>query len=572
MDSVISIFFKAHGTRPRRVLGCMILAGLFGGIGVASLLPLLSLATGEGAAGASPLSGAIAEALGSVGLEPTIGVLLSLIAGGIALKAGLLFLAMTYVGFAVAHVATSLRERLIRHLLDVKWRYFIHQPLGRIANAMSVDATRAGQAYLASARVIAHAVQALAYCLVALLASWKLALLALCVGALIMGLLHFLVRAMRKAGLKQTERTQELVSYLTDALGNIKPLKAMDRQASFALLFDKKVQQLRGALRKQFISRFALESGQEFLAIVFLALGFYAAATYWAVPISELVVVGILFFQITHSLSKVQRYLQKAVQLESPYWNVERMIAEAEAAKENRTGIRPARFERDISLDGVSFTYGETALLESVDLRIPKGKLVLLRGPSGAGKTTITDMILHFITPDSGTITVDGVPLGDIRVEDWRARIGYVPQDLVLFHDTVRANVTLGDPRIGDGEVRRALEAAGAWDFVAAQPEGLEAVVGEKGARLSGGQRQRIALARAIAAKPELLILDEVTSALDPETEKDICARVAGLAGETTIFAISHRGAWDQLADLVYEIDGGSVTRTQQCNGLRQPA
>jgi ATP-binding cassette subfamily C protein len=572
MDSVINIFFKAHGTRPRRVLGCMILAGLFGGIGVASLLPLLSLATGEGATGSSPLSQAIAEALASVGLEPTIGVLLSLIASGIALKAGLLFLAMTYVGYAVAHVATSLRERLIRHLLDVKWRYFIHQPLGGIANAMSVDATRAGQAYLASARVIAHAVQALAYCLVALIASWKLALLALCVGALIMGSLHFLVRAMRKAGLKQTERTRELVSYLTDALGNIKPLKAMDRQASFALLFDKKVRQLRGALRKQFISRFALESGQEFLAIVFLALGFYAAATYWAVPISELVVIGILFFQITHSLAKVQRYLQKAVQLESPYWNVERMITEAEAAKENRIATRPARFEREIALDGVSFTYGERELLDGIDLRIPKGKLVLLRGPSGAGKTTITDLILHFITPDSGTITIDDVPLNEIRVEDLRARIGYVPQDLVLFHDTVRANVTLGDPRIGDGEVRRALEAAGAWDFVATQPEGLDAVVGEKGARLSGGQRQRIALARAIAAKPDLLILDEVTSALDPETERDICVRVAGLAGETTIFAISHRGAWERLADLVYEIDGGSVQPAQEHDGLKQPA
>jgi len=572
MDSVFNIFFKAHGTQPRRVLSCLILAGLFEGIGIASLLPLLSLATGDGGGAASPLSLAITDALASVGLEPSIGVLLTMIAGGIALKAALLFLAMTYVGYTVAAVATGLRERLIRNLLDVKWRYFIHQPLGGIANAMSVDATRAGQAYLASARVMAYAIQVLAYSIVALLASWKLALLALCLGSLIMGSLHFLVRAMRKAGRKQTERTQDLVSYLTDALGNIKPLKAMDRQATFAVLFNKKVRQLRRALRKQFISRFALESGQEFLAIIFLALGFYLAATYWAVPISELVVVGILFFQITNSLGKVQRYLQKAMQLESPYWNVERMIAEARAAEENREGTRPARFEREIVLDDVSFAYGDAALLEHVDLRIPKGKLVLLRGASGAGKTTITDMILHFISPDSGIVAVDGVPLAEVRIDEWRSRIGYVPQDLVLFHDTVRANVTLGDPRIGDAEVRRALEAAGAWGFVSAQPEGLDAIVGEKGARLSGGQRQRIALARAIAAAPTLLILDEVTSALDPETEQDICERVAALAGEITVLAISHRDIWEEHADRVYEIDHGSARLVRQRDGLKQLA
>jgi ATP-binding cassette subfamily C protein len=169
-------------------------------------------------------------------------------------------------------------------------------------------------------------------------------------------------------------------------------------------------------------------------------------------------------------------------------------------------------------------------------------------------------------------VAVDDVPLAEVRIDEWRARIGYVPQDLVLFHDTVRANVTLGDPRIGDAEVRRGLEASGAWDFVSAQPEGLDAIVGEKGARLSGGQRQRIALARAIAAAPALLILDEVTSALDPETEQDICERVAALAGEITVLAISHRNIWEELADQVYEIDHGSARLVRQRDGLKQPA
>jgi ATP-binding cassette subfamily C protein len=134
-----------------------------------------------------------------------------------------------------------------------------------------------------------------------------------------------------------------------------------------------------------------------------------------------------------------------------------------------------------------------------------------------------------------------------------------VSQDLVLFHDTILANLTLGDPTISEADVVAALEAAGASGFVAAMPEGLHTIVGEKGTKLSGGQRQRIALARALVGKPELLILDEVTSALDPAAEAEICRQIAELAEKVTVLAITHRKAWTDIADRVYTVGDAGI-------------
>ena len=154
------------------------------------------------------------------------------------------------------------------------------------------------------------------------------------------------------------------------------------------------------------------------------------------------------------------------------------------------------------------------------------------------------------------------MPLEEIDLKSWRRLVGYVPQDLVLFHDTIHANVALGDRQIGEAQVRRALQMAGAWEFIEALPDGMQTHVGQGGAKLSGGQRQRIALARALVCQPKLLVLDEVTSALDPHTEQQICANVRELAGEVTVLAITHRPALLEIADRCYRVEGGRAEET----------
>ena len=572
MTGVLRIFYGAKGTRPWVVLGCLLLAGIAEGFGLASLLPLLSLAIGDKAAETSTVGLYVEQALALFGLTPGLGLLLLLVVGGIVLKCLLNMAAMFYVGYAVAEVATGMRAELIKSLLNVRWGYFTHQPLGRIANAVSVDATRAGQGYMMAANFQVNLIQTVIYSIVAALVSWKLALVALALGGGIALSLHFLVRLSKKAGRRQQSRTSELVIYLSDALSNIKPLKAMAKAQKFANLFDTKIRQLKKALRRQVVSVHALKNLEEMMVATVVGIGFFAATTYWTVPVSELLVLGVLLFQAVSSVGKMQRQFQKAVLYEAPYWTLRELIDEAAAAREPSSGSKRPSLEQGCRLEGVSFAYGSEKVLNDVTMDIPAGGLTVITGTSGSGKTTLTDLLLGFYQPQEGRVLIDGTSLAEIDLQAWRGMVGYVPQDLILFHDTILANVTLGDPSIGEAEARRALEAAGAWDFVAAMPEGLESIVGEKGAKLSGGQRQRIALARALAGAPKLLILDEVTSALDPRTERDICRNIDALSHDMTILAITHREAWTEIAERTYRVDGGSVELVKDGRGLKRPA
>ncbi|MPZ09793.1 MAG: ATP-binding cassette domain-containing protein [Kiloniellaceae bacterium] len=572
MIGILRIFYGAKGTKPWFVLACLLLAGIAEGVGLVTLLPLLSLTINDGASDSSVLASYVEEALALVGLTPELELLLGLVVGGIVVKCLLTMAAMNYVGYAVAEVATGLRAELIKRLLSVRWGYFTRQPLGRIANAVSVDATRAGQGYLMAANFQVNLIQMVIYSTVAALVSWQLALAALALGGTIALCLHFLVRISKKAGRRQTQRTSELVIYLSDALSNIKPLKAMAKAGKFASLFDRKVEQLKKALRRQVASQYALKNLEEMLVAIAIGIGFFVATTAANVPVPQLLVMGILLFQAVGSVGKMQRQFQKAVLLESPYWSMRALIDEAAAACEPNPGSATPTLEQGCRFDGVTFAHATEKVLDRVTLDIPARGLTVITGASGSGKTTLTDLLLGLYQPQAGRILVDGKPLSDINLLAWRDLVGYVPQDLILFHDTVLANVTLGDPRIDEDEAKRALQAAGAGDFVGRLSEGLQSVVGEKGTTLSGGQRQRIALARALAGRPKLLILDEVTSALDPATEQDICRNIDALSDDMTILAITHREAWTEIAERTYRLDRGAVELVKDGRGLKRPA
>jgi len=216
-----------------------------------------------------------------------------------------------------------------------------------------------------------------------------------------------------------------------------------------------------------------------------------------------------------------------------------------------------------IALDDVDLTLpsaaGPVHILRGVSLAIARGETVSVVGPSGSGKTSLSDLVIGLIEPDEGTITLDGVPLTEVDNRAWREQIGYVPQEMFLLNDSVRTNVTLGEEGLGDAEVERALRRAGAWEFVSKLSEGIDTPVGERGALLSGGQRQRIAIARALVHEPSLLVLDEATTALDPETERSVWQAVVDLRGQVTVLAVSHQAALAEIADRIYRIEDGKA-------------
>lgn len=557
MRTVFKAFFKSDGASPWITLLCLLSANLFGGIGIATLLPLLTIATDSESS--SPLVKYAKELFDRVGLQLAIEPLLVIVVLGLALKATLSLVANCYVGYAVTEVTTRLRRKMIPLFFAARWDWFVQQPTGRIMHSVKGLPSTSGAAFGDAARFIAQALETAVYAIIALVVSWKVALAGALAGLVITGLLDRFVRRSRRAGKKQTIRQREIAIIFSNTVANLKALKAMSRHHDLYRLFDHKTLQWRKISRKQVFNREGRTGFQDIIFAFLLGLGAYLALIVWQVPVLELIVIGVVLNRGVRGMGKLQSAFQSVITYDYPFHELQRFTEEIEAAREpNRIG-KPATLNHNCRLEGVSFAYQDAPVLKSVDLDISIGKITVLTGPSGAGKTTIADLLLGLLSPKSGRILVDGVSLSEIDVETWRRLIGYVPQESVLLYESILANIQLGDPSISTKDVEEALRSAGAWDFVSERPQGMNAIVGERGQILSGGQRQRLALARAIVHRPKLLILDEVTSALDPETELKTCQLVRELSKDVAVLAITHRPAFLEIADEAYELVDGRL-------------
>lgn len=559
-------FFRAYRWQTISMMLALVLSGVAEGVGLSALLPLLNIALGPEVAnmipggedgGHSQFEQNILHALATLGIAPTLGNMLMIILGGVAFKSLFLLVAQRQVGYTAAQVSTDLRLQLLRAVLRSKWEYFLHQPVGRLTNSMATEAQRSAAAFVNGTTALSFLIPGLIYAGVALALSWRATLAAIVAGSVVIGLSHFLVNITRKAAIKQTRLMTSLMANLTDTLQSVKPLKAMGREnlADQVLAHDTNL--LNKSQRRQVLSSALLNSAQELMFTAFICLGIYVAMEIFAMALPTVMVLVIALGRAFSYFGKVQKQHQKLVEGESAYWALTDAIGAAERAKETFDGGMTPRFERSLTLEDVHFDYDQHPVFQGLSLQIEFGTLTTLVGPSGSGKTTIIDLAIGLLRPQRGSIRLDGVPLQDLDINQWRRMIGYVPQDTILLHDTILHNVTLGDPSLTAADVERALRAAGAWDFVGKLAQGVQTMVGERGGKLSGGQRQRIVIARALVNRPRLLILDEATSALDRDSEKAIRQTLESLKGELTMLAISHNRALVDAADRVYQMTGG---------------
>jgi len=555
-------FARAYPGQSAVMLLCLLASAIAEAIGLSTLLPILTLATGDAGAsgGANPFARSVTDVLERIGLAANFETLLIVLLVATYVQGVLLLIAKRQVGFTVANVATDQRLSLLRSLTAARWSYYTRLPVGIAANAMAAEATRAANAYLHGSLLVSLALQALVYAGIAVAVSWRFTLAASVAGLAIVYTVRGLIRRARKAGHKQTKLLRGLLGRLMDALQAIKPLKAMALESRIGPVLEQDARRLNRTLRRQVFAREALRAVQAPMLITFAVPGLYLAVTLWHVPLAELLVLLFFCDRTLSRISKAQRQYQHMAQEESAYWALRELIEGAERARETNPGTAAPTLHHGVALRGVELRFAENVVLANASLEIPIGEITALVGPSGAGKTTIADLVCGLVRPDHGEVLIDGTPLAEIDLARWRTGIGYVPQEVFLLNDSIRANVTLGDERVEDAAVEAALRRAGAWEFVAALPETLGAVVGERGSLLSGGQRQRIAIARALLRAPRLLILDEATSALDVETEAALWRSVARLRGETTILAISHQDAASAVADRVYRVEAGAVS------------
>jgi len=265
--------------------------------------------------------------------------------------------------------------------------------------------------------------------------------------------------------------------------------------------------------------------------------------------------------EISGALGKIQRGRASASRV------FELMDMPSEPLDDAGTPIE--QFRKSIRFRDVGFSYdGATMVLEGIDFEATSGQTVAIVGPSGAGKTTLVDMIPRFYEPTSGVIEIDGQDTRSIRLKDLRRLMGIVTQETILFDDTVAANIAYGRPTAGRDEIMAAARAANAHDFIMAMPQGYDASIGESGQLLSGGQRQRLAIARAILRNPPILIFDEATSSLDTESEAQVQEAIERLLADRTTFVIAHRLSTVTRADRILVVSGGRIIEDGSHEGL----
>ena len=567
-------YARRYPLRSSVMVLALLLAGFMESIGLSMLLPLIGITVGtqsgeqhlsasENGGPDSTLGRLVADAFSALDLTPTVGLLLIVIIAAVILKSGMMLLAKKQVGYTVARVATDLRLELLRALMVSRWQYFLKQPLGGLANAMATETHRASVAYMNGVLMITEFFQASVYFLLAFLVSWKATLISLTAGFVILYLVKRFLKNARNAGVKQTELLKSMLALLTDTLQSIKPLKAMARENVSDELLEKKTNRLNKALQKQVLNKELLKALHEILMTVFLALGLYILLIHWQMSLTSVMVLAFLVARLLKRLNKVQERYQEMIIFESAYWSLKDSIKSVQKECEEPSGDLTPELKQAIRMENVNFAYDNQPVLQDVSLNFPAGRITTIVGPSGSGKTTLVDLAIGLLRPRQGEVWIDDLPLAQVNLKSWRRMIGYIPQETILLHDTVLNNVTLCDPGLGAADAKEALQAAGAWEFVKRMPQAMQSIVGERGGKLSGGQRQRIAIARALVHQPKLLILDEATSGLDPESEAAVCDTLQQLRGELTILAISHQSALVKIADKAYRIQDGKILQTE---------
>ena len=564
-------FFGSYPLRSTVMVCLMVAAGVAEGVGVVALIPVLQLAT-DGGTPEGRLGQAMFNAVAAIGLQPTLPTLLGFIVGAITLKTALLFLAQRQVGYTVAGVTRDLRLEMMRSLLEARWSYFLRKTPGQFANAIVSEARRASAAYQEACASIATLFQVLMYLLLAFLLFWPIALVALATGILSTALARRFFAMSRASGRLTTSASRLLASRLVDVLQGVKALKAMGREQLVWPLLEHETENLNLAKRTEVLAAQILRSMQEPLLTVILAAGLYFVLSAASLPLSSVLVLALVFYRAMGRINTLQAGYQRILKGESAFFAFRNELARMQANRDISSGTRkPGIIREGVRLENVGFSYGDVPVLEGVDAFIPAGAFVAVHGESGSGKTTLIDILAGLHQPSEGRVLIDGTPLGQFDMHEWRRSLGYVPQEVLLFNDTILNNVTLADRAYSREDAERALRAAGAWDFVAKKAGQLDHLIGERGGMLSGGERQRIALARALVGSPRLLILDEATSGLDPATEQAICRTLIQLRGQVTILSISHQLAMQEAADLVYVMREGGLELVEDKSKPNQP-
>ncbi len=473
--------------------------------------------------------------------------------------------ARTYlVARAEQGVNRDLRRTVYDHLVDLDLAFFGRVRMGQIVSRLTTEVEQLRTLVTAEMSKLLSAVFEFGVALVAMLMiSWKLTLAAFVVIPGAMVIWGPLVKVLRRRDRRVLHLGGEVNAHIQETLAGIRLVKASSAEERERSRFrDLTGDHFHQFLRAELARALAAPATEMLAAVGTVVLLWYGAHLVVGGELTGAQFVGFLGLSLK-LYAPVKNVAKFPATAQPGLVAAERVFEFLDAPVEirDRTDARDwPGLEDAVRYEDVTFAYrSDDPVLRGVSLEARAGSVTALVGPSGAGKTTLVDLLGRFYEVGEGRITVDGVDLRDIRIDQLRSRLGIVSQETVLFHDTVRANIAYGRPDASAEEIEAAARAAHAHGFVKRLAQGYDTRVGERGTELSGGQRQRLAIARAILRDPPILILDEATSALDTESERLVQAAMDSLLAGRTVFVIAHRLSTVQRADQILVLEEGRI-------------
>jgi ATP-binding cassette, subfamily B, heavy metal transporter len=490
-----------------------------------------------------------------------------IVAYGVGRVMMVLFAQFRDVWFTVVaqHAVRELANRTFRHLHALSLRFHLERRTGGLNRVIERGVTGVDTIVrMAVLNSIPTAVELLMISgLVAYYFGWIYVLVVLLTVGLYVAFTFWASERRIAIRRDMNESDTEAHAKAVDSLLNYETVKYFGNEDHEARRFDSSMARYERAAIRTYTSLGMLNTGQAVIFTLGTVICMLLAArdvASGALTIGAFVMINAILMQLylpLNFMGMVYREIKQGL------IDIETMFALLHEPPEivDRPGAKPLRVTKgEIKFENVSFAYDpERQILKNVSFEVPAGKMVAIVGPSGAGKSTISRILFRFYELTGGRVLIDGQNISDVTQSSLRAAIGMVPQDTVLFNDTILYNIRYGRPEASDAEVREAARLAQIHDFIMTLPQGYDSLVGERGLKLSGGEKQRVAIARTILKSPPILMLDEATSALDSHTEKEIQDALERVARERTSLVIAHRLSTVVHADNIIVLDHGEI-------------
>ena len=462
-----------------------------------------------------------------------------------------------WMRFVGEKMNADLRCTLFAKLQRLPTSFYNQNKQGRMLSTVLNDAEIFAQSFRSIVDVIREPIKALVYFGLAIYSDWQLTLVILVVGPLFVIIFQVTGKKVKANQSEVQEGRAELTHNLSEGLSAHKVTKAFNLQEFVMSRYIRSQNYYFDfTMRTSKIEEIAHPVVELVGAMAFSGVIVFA---YFRIKTGAMTIGDFIQFVAALALlmDPIRKYSQANVKLGQGLAAADRINQILDLDEERDKGTYEVKnFEHEIVVKDVTFSYGEGEVLKNLSLCVKKGQKVALVGLSGSGKSTLINLLLGLYPVEKGSITIDGRVLSDIQLRPLRKLFGLVSQDVFLFHDTIRANLTIGG-LFTDEQIKKALEVSYASEFVDKLPNGLETVIGDRGAKLSGGQQQRLTIARAFLQNTDILLFDEATSALDNESEKVVQRALEAIAGNKTVIAVAHRLSTVQEYDKIFVLKDG---------------